>query len=71
MTNESELKALKIEVSNLVQGVENRAFLYLEENNSMISVKGSFSDDDALNFISALVHERPEIKEHVKRWINE
>ena len=65
------MEQLVKDIFHLVENVGQRAFVYLEEENAMIKLKGSFSDSDAVNFIAALIQERPQIKEYVTRLINE
>lgn len=47
----------------------DRGFLFLLERPGEVVLKGNFSNIDALNFIKALVQERPEIKDEAMRAI--
>lgn len=68
---DNPMEQLVKDIFHLVENVGQRAFCYLEEESNMIKLKGSFSDSDAVNFIAALIQERPQIKEHVTRLVND
>ena len=44
-----------------------RGFIFMIEKPGEITLKGSFSDIDALNFVSAIAQERPAIMKEVIR----
>ena len=52
--NETD-KAMEQPIKDILESIESvglRAFVYIEEENSMIKIKGNFSDDNAVNFSS-------------------
>ena len=60
---------LKQEIIKLIKDNKNRGFLYLQEGDGEIKIKGEFSDMDALNFVTTLVQERPVIRRRVANFI--
>lgn len=56
----TELKTYYLNTANL----KNKDFVCLISDGKEVTIKGNFSDAEAVNFIKALFKERPDIQEY-------